>query len=168
MKPDLSYRFKPTMKGLNSGMILNLLLIGGAIYFFFKFLKDGTAFLNQFSKGSDTQQKEGDAVKKEVEKSQLPDVDLSKMNDRITRLENLLYTLFRVDNEGIYNLLSDLSAPELNWIYLKWGVREYKHGLLSEKENQNLFGFFDKQVSDSYKKKLETLFSKCTFKYKMA
>lgn len=164
MKQDFSYRFKPEMKRLDFQSIINIALIGVVAFFAFKVFK-GFGILP-----TSTQATEGDSVQKAINNSQLPTgLDIMKLEDRLNRLENKLYSINFVDSSGIYSLLEDLNSKELDWIYLKWGTREFLAVLFGiDKKNLNLFGWFDEQVNNRYITKLKVLFDKSTFKYKPA
>lgn len=160
-RQNLAYRFKPEIKGLDLDSVCNIAVLGFLGYFGVKFF-----FKSGVLSKSSTAKTEGSGLSGAIKKTDLPKgVDTLKLEDRLNRLENKLYTLFIVDNKGIYELLEDLSSKELDWIYLKWGVRVYQHGFLDEKESLGLFGWFDKQLSNKYMTKMKVLWSKSTFKY---
>jgi len=145
-------------------MIIQVATIGFIAWLGFKLFKRGGGVLSE----SSTQISEGDSIQKAIDKAQLPiGLDSMKLEDRLNRLENKLYEIDFVDSSGIYSLLEDLSGKELDWIYLRWGVREYLDGPFGiNKKRLNLFGWFDEQVNNRYVTKLKILFDKSTFKYK--
>lgn len=149
------------MKRVDLTSVLDIAVLGLLAYFGVNIFKSGGLFGK-----SGTAKTEGDGLSGAIKNAELPKgVDTMKLEERLNRLENKLYTLWLVDNKGIYELLEDLTGKELDWIYLKFSVREYQHGALDEKESLGLFGWFDKQLSNKYATKMKVLWSKSTFKY---